>query len=58
MSGSPKNDLPDLIALIAVLGAGVTFIALGVTPGSLGTVCAALAALFLAWSNRKNRWRS
>ncbi|MFC4036768.1 hypothetical protein ACFO3J_35815 [Streptomyces polygonati] len=45
----------DLIVFITVLGAGITLIALGVSPNDLSTIAVALSGLYGGWHGRNRR---
>jgi hypothetical protein len=52
--GRPRvSRAHDLIALVAVLSAGIVLIALGVRPEALGTVALALSGLYSLWSGQR-----
>ncbi|MGW2821003.1 hypothetical protein ACWC24_08350 [Streptomyces sp. NPDC001443] len=44
----------ELFAFIAVLAAGIAFIALGVSPGSLSTIAIALSGLYGAYRHQRS----
>ncbi|MET8054642.1 hypothetical protein ABZU75_44425 [Streptosporangium sp. NPDC005286] len=48
-SPEPRPKTHDLIALFAILAAGVILVAIGVPAESLAAVTIALSALFTAW---------
>jgi hypothetical protein len=45
----------DLIVFVAVLVAGITLTALGVSPNGLSTIAVAMTGLYGAWHGRNRR---